>query len=128
VGVKDERALVAAVAASVAGLRARGYASVAIIAKTSQRARDIVERLTEAGVQEVALAVQPDFDYRGGMVALPVWLAKGLEFDAAIVIDADAHTYGADAFDGRLLYVALTRAMHELHVIWKGELTPHLRA
>jgi DNA helicase II / ATP-dependent DNA helicase PcrA len=57
-----------------------------------------------------------------------VALAKGLEFDAAVVVDADARTYAAARFDARLLYVALTRAMHALHLIWSGELSPHLAA
>jgi DNA helicase-2/ATP-dependent DNA helicase PcrA len=79
----------------------------------------------------VQLALAPGFEFRGGVVLLPVALAKGLEFDAAVVVDADGETYGPDAFDGRLLYVALTRAMHELHVLWTGgadRLSPHLVA
>ena len=64
--------------------------------------------------------------YRGGVIVLPVALAKGLEFDAAVVVDADAATYGPAAFDARLLYVALTRAMHALRVVWAGSPSPHL--
>ncbi|MBI3970444.1 MAG: ATP-binding domain-containing protein, partial [Chloroflexi bacterium] len=125
---EDEQALVSVVAGAVAGARERGCASVAIVTKTAGRARELAGSLDEAGVGDVALAATPDFTYRGGTVVLPVYLAKGLEFDAAIVVDADARTYPATAFDGRLLYVALTRAMHELHVVWRGRLTTHLRS
>ena len=31
-----------------------------------------------------------------------------------MVVDADTTTYGPAAFDARLLYVALTRALHAL--------------
>jgi DNA helicase-2/ATP-dependent DNA helicase PcrA len=60
------------------------------------------------------------------VIVLPVALAKGLEFDAAVVVDADENTYGPSAFDARLLYVALTRALHALRVIWAGRPSPHL--
>ena len=66
---------------------------------------------------DAQLALAPDFAYRGGVIVLPVALAKGLEFDAAVVVDADGATYGPSAFDARLLYVALTRALHALRVI-----------
>jgi DNA helicase-2/ATP-dependent DNA helicase PcrA len=49
-----------------------------------------------------------------------------LEFDAVILTDADAATYTPDTLDARLLYVALTRASHELHICWVGELSPYL--
>jgi DNA helicase-2/ATP-dependent DNA helicase PcrA len=122
----DEAELVAAVAGAVAGARERRYASIAIITKTAGRARHLAAGLKQAGVPDVALAAAPDFEYRGGVVLLPVHLAKGLEFDAAVVVDADANTYPATPFDGRLLYVALTRALHALHAIWTGHLSPHL--
>jgi DNA helicase-2/ATP-dependent DNA helicase PcrA len=117
-----------AVARAVAELRRRGYASVGVITRTPERARALAGPLAGGGLEDAQLALAPDFTYRGGVVLLPVALAKGLEFDAAVVVDADGATYGPWAFDGRLLYVALTRAMQELHVVWAGELTPHLAA
>ena len=66
-------------------------------------------------------------EYRGGLVILPVHLAKGMEFEAALVVDSDVATYSASEFDGRLLYVAVTRALHALHVFWCGDVSPHLR-
>jgi DNA helicase-2/ATP-dependent DNA helicase PcrA len=105
--------------------RAVNRASIAIIAKTVERARAVAALLTQAGVDQVTLATTPEASARGAVV-LPVHLAKGLEFDVAIVVDADALTYGPTAFEGRLLYVALTRALHRLHVLWRGALSPHL--
>ncbi|HEX2038062.1 MAG TPA: ATP-binding domain-containing protein [Chloroflexota bacterium] len=124
--VADESALVDALTRALEGARAQGHAAIAIIAKTAARARHLARRLEEAGVTGVQPVLTADFEYRGGVVLLPVHLAKGLEFDAAIVVDADATTFPATAFDGRLLYVALTRALHQLHVIWIGTLSPHL--
>ena len=64
--------------------------------------------------------------YKGGISILPVTLAKGLEFDAVIIANASADEFSTDAFDARLLYVALSRAMHRLHVFYQGKLTPLL--
>jgi hypothetical protein len=43
-----------------------------------------------------------------------------------VVVDAGARAYGPTAFDGRLLYVALTRPLHVLHVVWTGTMSTHL--
>jgi hypothetical protein len=127
--VEGEEALPVAVARAVAALRRREYASIGVVTRTAARARELAPLLAAAGAEDVQLALAPGFELRGGVVLLPVALAKGLEFDAAVVVDADAATYGPAPFDGRLLYVALTRAMHELHVLWSGgedRLSPHL--
>ena len=65
--------------------------------------------------------------YQGGISVLPVTLAKGLEFDAVIIANASAAEYGPGAFDARLLYVALSRAMHSLYILYQGTLTGLLR-
>ncbi len=53
-----------------------------------------------------------------GLCVIPAALSKGLEFDAVIIADADSYTER----DDKLLYVAMTRAMHELTVIGLGSL------
>ncbi|MNW54608.1 Helicase IV [compost metagenome] len=52
---------------------------------------------------------------------LPVYLSKGLEFDAVIVTDVDQEHYGPK--DAKLLYVGCTRALHELWLL-HGERLP----
>ena len=61
------------------------------------------------------------------LTVFPVALVKGLEFDAVVVWDADTSHYGETPFEARLLYVALTRALHELYVCAVGELSGLLR-
>ena len=53
---------------------------------------------------------------------LPVYLAKGLEFDGAMVLDADKETYGPEQ-DRKLFYTACTRALHRLHLYCSGEVS-----
>ncbi|MNY41398.1 Helicase IV [compost metagenome] len=60
-------------------------------------------------------------EYEGGISVLPVYLSKGLEFDAVIVTDVDEDHYGQQ--DAKLLYVGSTRALHELWLL-HGETLP----
>ena len=54
-------------------------------------------------------------------------LSKGLEFDAVIINNASEEIYSSNSsLDMKLLYVALTRALHELEVIYSGEITKPL--
>ncbi|MNI91052.1 Helicase IV [compost metagenome] len=65
--------------------------------------------------------------YLGGLSVLPVYLSKGLEFDAVILADADADHYGAAAWDAKLMYVGCTRALHELWLLHSGELPAYVQ-
>ncbi|MEG1256089.1 RNA polymerase recycling motor HelD [Clostridium sp.] len=57
---------------------------------------------------------------------IPSYMTKGLEFDATIVYDCNSENYKDENLDKKLLYVALTRALHLQYVIYKDELTPLL--
>ena len=54
---------------------------------------------------------------------LPVEYTKGLEFDAVILLDPTRTEYPVDDGHAKLLYVAATRALHELCVLHTGNLT-----
>ncbi len=60
-------------------------------------------------------------DYQGGITIFPVEDVKGMEFDCVILFGAGEEDYSSqDIREARLLYVALTRALHELHILCKG--------
>jgi DNA helicase IV len=60
------------------------------------------------------------------IVVLPGYLAKGMDFDVVLVVGADDRTYTAAPLDAKLLYVAVTRALHRLYVLWTGQPSPLL--
>lgn len=125
---QNDDQLVAAVQAALAEIARGGHQNVAVITKTLARSNWLTGALKQgAGGGDLQTALTEDFRYAGGTVVLPVHLAKGMEFDATIVVDASNAYYSATEFDARLLYVALTRAMHELHVFAVGAMSPHLR-
>ena len=54
-------------------------------------------------------------------------LAKELEFDAVIINNANENIYSSsNSLDMKLLYVAITRALHELDIVYTGEVSKPL--
>ncbi|WP_010276981.1 HelD family protein [Paenibacillus senegalensis] len=99
--------------------------TIAVLTRDDKRSREIHRMLAEAGI-EAALLHAGLNEYEGGLSVLPVYLAKGLEFDAAIIVDVDDNRYTANALDAKLLYVGATRALHALWVVYEGVPSPLL--
>lgn len=98
-----------------------GYKSIAIICKDEKTVNSYYDALKDK--LTISKLDEKSISYDGGVCTLPVALAKGLEFDAVIVCDADNKTYSKDnILDMKLLYVALTRALHELEVLYDNDL------
>ncbi|MNP59273.1 Helicase IV [compost metagenome] len=53
-------------------------------------------------------------------MVIPVYLAKGLEFDSVVVWDGGASVYNREE-ERKLFYTACTRAMNVLYVGYSGE-------
>ena len=65
--------------------------------------------------------------YDGGVCILTSYLSKGLEFDVVIIADADDSIYNSDSLlDMKLLYVAMTRALHKLEIIYTNNICKYL--
>ena len=62
-------------------------------------------------------------EFGNGIMVLPVEYTKGLEFDAVLIYNPSAENYPAQDGYVKLLYVAATRALHELAVVHRGDLT-----
>ncbi|MNN59412.1 Helicase IV [compost metagenome] len=58
---------------------------------------------------------------------IPVYLAKGVEFDAVLVYDASSEAY-CRKNERKLLYTACTRAMHQLQLYTTGDWSPFVQA
>ena len=61
--------------------------------------------------------------FGNGILVLPVEYTKGLEFDAVLILNPTREEYPVDDGHAKLLYVAATRALHELCVLHSGSLT-----
>jgi DNA helicase-2/ATP-dependent DNA helicase PcrA len=103
---------------AIAGFAADGYRSLAVICKTAAECTHLRNKLKA----KARVLTGKESDYGGGVVILPAHLAKGLEFDCVIIANANRASYGASELDIKLLYVAMTRALHEMAVFSVGEL------
>ena len=88
------------------------YSSVAIITKDDQEAVKLYQLIKEdTPVSYINLNVK---NFKRDLVLLPAYLAKGLEFDSVILYNDRNNSYRVN--ERNLLYVACTRAQHELYI------------
>ncbi|HYF77683.1 MAG TPA: right-handed parallel beta-helix repeat-containing protein [Symbiobacteriaceae bacterium] len=121
--LSSEAELVAALHETLRDLTHR-FGRVAVITPTSARAEGIRTALTGAGL--AVTGGEPGQHAKQVPMMLDVHSAKGLEFDAVVVLDADGTHFPADLLATKRLYVAMTRALHELHVYAIRRISPLL--
>lgn len=101
----------------VGRFRSSNHQMMAILCKTPRQAK-AVHSLLDA--PDVYLLTEESTHFKEGVVIATIPLAKGLEFDEVIVPFASAENYHSES-DRSLLYVACTRAMHQLTVTFTKE-------
>ncbi len=109
-------------------LREKGNQSIGIICRTREEVRRIMRRLPSRlpeGMKAKTIRDEDDVLEDADIAVLPIYLAKGLEFDAVILPDVSSENYGAEA-DRRILYTAITRPLHDLTMIVCNDRSPFL--
>lgn len=103
----------------------KNYKSIGIITKTAHEAKEVYEFLKENHINVEAI-IKDDDEYVNGVLVIPSYLSKGLEFDIVVIYDASEERYNSE--DERLLlYTCCTRALHVLNIYYLGEITPLLK-
>ncbi|MEF2952971.1 MAG: ATP-binding domain-containing protein [Blautia sp.] len=108
VHIQKGEALKQLLKATVAKVQKQGFETIAVVCRTKEETREVKEILE---IQEETE------DFHNGVMVLPVTLTKGLEFDAVILWKADEEHYGENPKEAKLLYVAITRALHQLYFL-----------
>jgi DNA helicase-2/ATP-dependent DNA helicase PcrA len=119
--VKDHVELHRCIVSNVADLREQRFSTIAIICKSE--AESIAAFAGLNSIDGIKLVKSGSVEYEQGVVVIPAYLAKGIEFDAVIIYDASEHVYGDESLR-RLFYTACTRAMHDLQLYSVGEPSP----
>jgi len=101
------------ICADAQDMLAEGLDSVAILCRNAADAK-VVHRRLSAQMDCVRIDERTENQVKGVMV-VPVYMAKGLEFDGVIVYDASESRYRT-VYDRQLLYIASTRPLHKLHL------------
>ncbi len=97
--------------------------TVAIICKTYTECKELHKRLKKESKYKWELIEESQSKLDIDNLLIPSYMTKGLEFDATIVYNCDEDMYRNEVLDKKLLYVALTRALHLQYVMYKESLS-----
>lgn len=104
-----------------------GYHSIGIICKDNKEALNVYKDFVKLGIKVTYLDDKAT-KYDGGINIGTPTSVKGLEFDTVIVNDASEKKYNSNSEeDMHLLYVAVTRALHDLIILYSDELCNTLK-
>lgn len=98
------------------------YRTTAVLCKNEEEVREVYEALSEKA--DVTLIKESTTVYCEGILVMPAYFAKGLEFDAVIICNMGKEP--ENPITKQEFYIACTRALHELYVVHKGSFTPYL--
>jgi len=99
-----------------------GFKTIAVICRT-QKDADMVSDSLSKHIELQNINADSESNFINGVMVMPIQMSKGLEFDAVILWDADNENYLVCDSDIKLLYVAITRALHELYVLYTGKIS-----
>lgn len=93
-----------------------GLHNIAIISKTAQECTQVGKWLASHSLS-IHVISGKETHYEGGISVVPIYFSKGMEFDAVILLNPTNKHYVQDSpIDIKLLYVAMTRALHRLYI------------
>ena len=120
-GYESKEKLSEAVLKQALRMKDKEYETIAVICKDAYEVKEVFEYLD--GHIDVKYFSGEDIEFSSGIYVIPIEYSKGLEFDAVIIYDASNEAYPKQDGYAKLLYVAATRALHELCVFYRGSLT-----
>ncbi len=99
-----------------------GHRTIAVICRTANESKKAFEALKH----EISLHLieKGTISYEKGILVIPSYLAKGIEFDAVILYDCSQYQKESER---KLFYTVCTRAMHELHMITTSGISPLMK-
>ena len=117
----DEKELYQWVGTHIDTWKKEGLETIAIVCRDAKEAKKAARKL---GKKVTLLGEdQEKHQFGSGAMVLPVAYTKGLEFDAVLLLDPSEKKYPYNDANVKLLYVAATRALHELAVCYLDGLT-----
>jgi DNA helicase-2/ATP-dependent DNA helicase PcrA len=101
-------------------MKEENYKSMALICKTPKECIKLKKKLEKKSKVEIDIINDKDDTYEAGVVILPSYLAKGLEFDIVFIVNIDEKNEESE-MGLKLLYVAMTRTLHCLYVYQQND-------
>lgn len=94
-------------------MQQKGYETIAVICFSEDAKDSITRRMSK----QITITDTKESGFSKGIVVLTVPETKGLEFDCVILWKPDLYSYKENPKLAKLLYVAVTRALHELFIM-----------
>ncbi|HIS25341.1 MAG TPA: DUF4968 domain-containing protein [Candidatus Pullilachnospira intestinigallinarum] len=117
----DEEDMLRQSAEIIRGWQQEERETIAVICRDQEEAATVSENLGK--YLPLADSNLETAEFGSGIMVLPVEYTKGLEFDAVLIYHPSGEHYPCEDGYVKLLYVAATRALHELAVVHRGDLT-----
>lgn len=99
-----------------------GHRTIAVICRTANESKKAFEALKNE--ISIHLIEKGTISYEKGILVIPSYLAKGIEFDAVILYDCSQYQKESER---KLFYTVCTRAMHELHMMTTSGISPLMK-
>ena len=108
-------------------LHSNGKHSIAIITKTYNEGKILEKELKKhTNINFTLVKGNEKESINTDVIIIPAYLTKGLEFDGTIIYNPTEKNYPDNILSQRLLYVALTRALHNEFIITEEELCKNI--
>lgn len=108
-------------------LHSNGKHSIAIITKTYNEGKILEKELKKhTNINFTLVKGNEKESINTDVIIIPAYLTKGLEFDGTIIYNPTEKNYPNNILSQRLLYVALTRALHNEFIITEEELSKNI--
>lgn len=118
---KNEEQLLLETEKTIKDWQKDGYETIAVICRDEAEADSVSKKLSQK--IELREFNSETEEFGSGVMVLPIEYSKGLEFDVVLLFNADDKNYPQEDGFTKLLYVATTRALHELVVLYSGNLS-----
>ena len=107
-------------AAKITEHKQNNMKTIAVIDKMPKDCKKLHKELKKL-IPEIEYLDDKDTSYRGGIMVMPAYLCKGLEFDCVIIANCENDNFSDDFLHSRLLYVCLTRPLHNLSIYYSNK-------
>lgn len=105
----------------------KGKTSIGIITRTLEEAKALEKNIKKYTNRKIQVIKGNEKDSPEDVMIIPSYLTKGLEFDGTIIYNPLESNYEDNLLNQRLLYVALTRALHYQYVVAEGEMSRNIK-
>lgn len=99
-----------------------GHGTIAVICRTAAESKRVYAALKNE--LPLHLIEKSTIAYEKGILVIPSYLAKGIEFDGVILYDSSQYVNESER---KLFYTVCTRAMHRLHLFATKDISPLMK-